>query len=146
MSENHRKSQCEKFSKGAISLDRFGQSFNFRLPDGRRDKRTWQGMVFTFVVSTAILFYAAIQLTKLISYDDTTIMLSARDSFFGTDFEFNTDDGLMLAFGLTAYDSNYESIEDDDYGTLKAYYKTWGFEGAQGEAFTEIPSTFCTLN
>jgi len=90
-------------------------------------------MMVTFVVSTAILFYAGIQFTKLVTYDDTSIMVSSQDSYFGTDFEFNSDDGLMIAYGLTAYDSNYESIEDDDYGTLQAFYKTWGFEDANGE-------------
>ena len=50
----------------------------------------------------------------------------------------------MIAFGLTAYDENYESIEDDDYGTLKAFYKTWGMADAPGVEFTEIPSAPCT--
>jgi hypothetical protein len=74
-------------------------------------------------------------------------MVSARDSFFPTDFEFNTDDGLQMAFGLTAYDDDYESIEDDDYGTLKMIYKTWGIDDedeANGEGFVEVPSAFCT--
>ena len=44
----------------------------------------------------------------------------------------------MIAFGITAYDDNYESIEDADYGDLKAFYKTWGFEDAPGEQFIEI--------
>jgi hypothetical protein len=55
-----RKSPCDKFRQGAISFDKFGQHFNFRLPDGRRDKRTWQGMVVTLIVSAAILSYAMI--------------------------------------------------------------------------------------
>ena len=33
----------------------------------------------------------------------------------------------MLAFALTAYDDETESIEDPDIGELKAYYKTWGY-------------------
>ena len=71
-------------------------------------------------------------------------MVSKRDNFFETDYEFKTDDGLQIAFGITAYDENYESIENPDYGDLKAYYKTWGFEDAPGEVFTEIISKQCT--
>ena len=32
----------------------------------------------------------------------------------------------MIAFGLTAYGNEQNSIEDASYGKLKAYYKTWG--------------------
>ena len=102
------------------------------------------GLCFTIVVSIAIVFYASVQFVRLVSFGDNTIMVSSRDSFFPTDFEFTTDDGLMIAFGLTAYDENYESIEDDDYGTLKAFYKTWGMKDAPGEQFTEVPTSFCT--
>ena len=59
-------------------------------------------------------------------------MVSQRDSFFDTDFEFDTNNGLMIAFGLTAYDDNLESIEDSDYGQIKAYYKTWGMKDQPG--------------
>ena len=71
-------------------------------------------------------------------------MVNTRDSFFATDYEYTTDDGVMIAFGLTAYDENYEPIEDDDYGTLKAYYKTWGLKDAPGVEFNEIPTSYCT--
>lgn len=64
-------------------------------------------------MAIAIFFYAAIQFEKLINYGSTTIMVSSRDAYFDTDFEFTTDDGLMIAFGLTAYDDNYEPIEDE---------------------------------
>ena len=50
----------------------------------------------------------------------------------------------MLAFGITAYDDDFENIEDSDYGELKAYYKTWGFEDQPGVDFVEIPTTPCT--
>ena len=33
-------------------------------------------------------------------------MVSLRDSYFDTDYEFTTDDGLMMAFALTYYDDN----------------------------------------
>ena len=68
-------------------------------------------------------------------------MVSERDNFFSTDFVVTSDDGLMLAFGLTAYDDNYDMIDEPDYGELKAYYKTWGLKDAPGVEFTEIPTT-----
>lgn len=71
-------------------------------------------------------------------------MVSTRDSYFDTDFEFNSDDGLMIAFGLTAYDDNLEAIDDADYGELKAYYKTWGMKDDLGVEFIELATTYCT--
>ena len=108
-----KQSPCNRLSERAQQLDQFGTPFAFRLPDGRRDKRSWQGVCFSIVVAIAIFFYAAIQFEKLINYGSTTIMVSSRDAYFDTDFEFTTDDGLMIAFGLTAYDDNYEPIEDE---------------------------------
>ena len=62
--------------------------------------------MFTVVISLAILFYASIQFIKLVEYGDNTIMVSSRDSYFGPEFEFTTENGLMMAFGITAYDGN----------------------------------------
>ena len=51
----------------------------------------------------------------------------------------------MIAFALTAYDNEREPIEDPSFGTIKAYYKTWGLdESVQGIAFEEVPTTMCT--
>ena len=34
--------------------------------------------------------------------------------------------GLQVAFAITAYDGNTESIEDEDIGVLKAFFISWG--------------------
>ena len=57
-------------------------------------------------------------------------MFSTQDSFFGSDYEFSTqNDGMMVAFALTDFDNNQEPIEDEQYGTVRAYYKHWGLNG-----------------
>ena len=53
-------------------------------------------------------------------------MVSTRDAFFDTDHELTSDEGLQIAFGLTAFDDNRNPIEDPEYGQLKPYYKSWG--------------------
>lgn len=79
------------------------------------------------------------------TYGSNTIMVSTRDSYFDTEFEFTTEQGLMIAFGLTAYDDNFDAIEDPSYGHLKAYYKTWGMQAdAPGVSWDEIPTSQCT--
>ena len=55
-------------------------------------------------------------------------MTSVRESYIGSDETFTSADGLMIAFGITAFDDNEEPIEDESYGRIKAYYKTWGLD------------------
>ena len=42
-------------------------------------------MCLTVVISIAIVFYSLVQFLKLIKFQDTTIMVSDRDSYFNTD-------------------------------------------------------------
>ena len=72
-------------------------------------------------------------------------MVSVRDSHFDSSYEFTSDEGMMLAFGLTAYDDNQEPIEDAQYGTLQAYYKSWGLiDNLDDITFTMLPTKQCT--
>ena len=51
----------------------------------------------------------------------------------------------MYAFGITAYDSNPEPIEDPTIGVLKPYYKSWGIkETLNGVDFEPLPTRNCT--
>ena len=50
----------------------------------------------------------------------------------------------MYAFGVSAYDSNREPIEDPSIGILKPYYKTWGKHEANEVKFEELPTHNCT--
>ena len=56
-------------------------------------------------------------------------MVYERVSYFDDDYEFTSDKGFMIAYAITAYDDNMESIEDPRYGQLNAYYKQWGLDG-----------------
>ena len=50
----------------------------------------------------------------------------------------------MYAFGISAYDSNPEAIEDPSYGVLKPYYKTWGFADQNSVEFEQLETRDCT--
>ena len=51
----------------------------------------------------------------------------------------------MIAFGLTAYDNDFEVTEDATYGQLKAYYKSWGDEENDLQiVWQEIPTSQCS--
>ena len=61
-------------------------------------------------------------MSRLVSFGETVVTMSVRDSYFSPEdvFPYDVDDlifdGFDLAFGLSAYDSNYENIEDPTIG------------------------------
>ncbi len=65
-------------------------------------------------------------------------MVSQRDAYFDSNYE--VDEQLQYAFGITAYDSNREPIEDPSYGVLKPFYKSWGIMGTSGIHWQELPT------
>ena len=71
-----------------------------------------------------ILFFGVMQSIKLLTFDETDIMVSQRDAYYDADFIYSN--GLAFAFGVTQYDSETESIEDPSIGVLRPYYKSWG--------------------
>ena len=86
--------------------------------------------------------FAFMQSIKLLTFDETDVMLSARDSYFDYNDEYS--ENLAIAFGITAYDNNQEIIEDPSYGVLNPYYKTWGFEDSVGVEFEPLKTRPCT--
>ena len=90
-----------------------------------------------------ITFYFILRVQILYTRSDTAYLTYISDSYFKSE-AFTSDDGFNIAFGLSAYDNEAEWIEDEDYGSLKAYHYRWGFEGEHGSTWTEIPSRNCT--
>lgn len=90
----------------------------------------------------SLVFYGILQSVKLLQFGETDVMLSARDSYFDADYIYS--DNLWFAFGITAYDSNRENIEDPSYGKLEPYYKEWGM-GDEGAGFKTIKYRNCTI-
>ena len=81
------------------------------------------------------------QAIKAAGHNGTQISYNLMDNYFGS--EYQTDNNLFYAFGITAYDSNPEPIEDPSIGTIKPYYKSWNNE-AYGIVWTPIPTKDCT--
>mmetsp|Transcript_3475 Transcript_3475/g.4613 ORF Transcript_3475/g.4613 Transcript_3475/m.4613 type:complete len:112 (-) Transcript_3475:1558-1893(-) len=87
----------------------------------------------------SLLFYGVMQSVKLITYDETDVMVSSRDSYFSADHVHT--DGLWFAFGLTEYDSNPMPIEDPSIGVVRPGYKQWGTDAT---SFVDLKTRNCT--
>ena len=81
-------------------------------------------------------------MARLVKYNETAVMTSVRDSYYSADHTFTSEDGFELAFGITAFDSNQEPIDDPRYGRLNAMYVSWGTSA--GTIYESLDMHNCT--
>ena len=124
----------------ALEYDNFAKQFQFMLPERKDRLGSLSGCTCTLIWIFSCLFYGILQSIKLFTFDETDIMVSSVDAHYDSNFVYS--DNLMFAFGITAYDSNPDPIEDPSYGVMKAYKKRWGFGG--GSEIWELPTRDCT--
>ena len=73
-------------------------------------------------------------------FGETVVTTSVKDSHYTMDDVFPDDienlqhDNFQLAFGITAYDGDTESVEDPRYGRILSRYYSWGL----GKKFEDI--------
>ena len=109
------------------------------LPEGKDRLGSFGECMCTLILVLSCLFYGILQSVKLFTFDETDIMVSSVDAFFDYDFVYSGD--VMFAFGITAYDSNPDPIEDPSYGVMRAYKKRWDTGFFEIE---EVPTRECT--
>ena len=61
---------------------------------------------------------------------ESDIFFIEVDSYFNDTYEFELDKlpGIQIAFGLTAYDGNYEMLNETEYAQIKANARSWSPE------------------
>ena len=64
------------------------------------------------------------------------------DQIFPDDVENLQYNKFQIAFGLTAYDSDPDPIEDPRYGRIYARFHQWGH--GNSTEYTELPAHYCT--
>ena len=141
--QSHDRTIVSRIGNSAKMADAYAPSFDFWLPGGQQGHQSYGGLLMTVMLMLFLCFYGIMQSVKLYEYDETDIMISSRDSFFTSDFVYTNH--LSYAFGITAYDSNREPIEDASYGVVKPYYKSWGIKaGIGGVDWEELPTRTCS--
>ena len=97
------------------------------MPNGSNSLKTYVGGFFSSVMLLMLLFYGGMELLTLMTNGNSTITTNIVDSYFDGYYEFNLDKkpGLQIAFGLTAYDSNYEPLDEPEFVEVKARTRSW---------------------
>ena len=115
-----------RFADKMLEFDAFQENYRFRLPQGKVAFQTCKGCFCTVFLAIALGLYGLLQAFKLITFDETDVMVSSRDKYFDDEFIFKKN--LWFAFGITAYDSNQTITEDPTYGRLVARHRSWDGE------------------
>ena len=76
---------CESFKDKILDVDKFGEGFTFKLPNGKETTRTWIGVLFTVLLYIVILAYAYMKFAKVLGFGDSTIISSVSDAHFTAD-------------------------------------------------------------
>ena len=116
----------KSFGRRMLNLDKFPSPFFFTLPNGKNSLPSACGLFVTIVLFVTIAFYGITQLVTLSLYGNTTVMNNLIDSYYDETYVFDLDkkeSGLQIAFGITAYDSYQEMIDEPDYATIHAKLK-----------------------
>ena len=61
----------------------------------------------------------------MIQYERTQFATLKTEEYFSYDDVLSDKLNFNVAFGLTEYDGSSEIVEDENYGTIKAYYRGW---------------------
>ena len=131
--------------KTAVSIDRFGENFNFYVMDNQTEYRTVTGCILTLLILPAILPFAVHKFNVMLGYGDTNIVISTQQHYFSNEFTMSSAvNDLQVAFAFVDYDSKGHDHDLSQYGTVKAFYKTWGDDSNPGTHYKEIDSRPCT--
>ena len=120
---------CSVLKDKALDLDQFGTSFNFKLPEGKDTLNTMVGSITSVTIVVIVIFYASLQMHRLTRFGENLVTTYVIDSNFSEDFVVSTETkGLKFAFALTAYDNNYDYVDESEYGHVSAMFVQWGIE------------------
>ena len=114
--------------------DKFGKSFRFNMPGGKRNFVTSFGATMTILLYIMLISYALVQFYSFQTFNETVITSSEKEAYYDFNYAFPDDiddlvyDNFNIAFGITAYDGDTEPIDDPKYGRILARYDSWGFK------------------
>ena len=114
-----------------IKFDHKGQSFNFKMPDGRDKYQTCLGGLCFIFTSSILLLYSLTTLVELVERQNYFIINTETEGDLTRDYSnttFGYDDGFAVAAavsgaGFTLGDGN----EDPEIGSVKFVIKYWDY-------------------
>ena len=89
---------------------------------GKPKLQTHFGLVMSIAMVVILVLYASMKAIVMVQFLDNKISEPKKTGYFAPDYEYDSRDGWRIAFGLTAYDDEYDPASfDESYGTLNIY-------------------------
>ena len=124
----------KKSSSGSLvdsinGLDSFGQNFNMKIKEDSNSFDSWMGLFLSVIL---VVIMGTFIYTKGVAWKekkDVDVMSALYEHAITYDYQFNSDQGLFIAAGISEYDSNTEIIEEPEvYGELIIEHYGWGYD------------------
>ena len=109
-------------------MDNFGSSPAFSLKDGEGSFGSLVGVFVSIFVFIFVIWYGISKYQIMNEYDDTNIMVSEKEIHYNDSDILSHKMGFNVGFAITRFDGDMKSIENEDIGVMKAYYKQYGLE------------------
>ena len=81
-----------------------------------------------------LINYFLDKLSSLLRKNKMEVLESLEKGAIDASYEFTSEQGLSLAAMLSAFDNEYNPIDDPRYGRIVFGYRAWGFTD-DGDAF-----------
>ena len=115
--------------------DIFSQEIEILFENGKSKLQTHCGVVFGAIMVLLIIAQGVFKAGIMLNYEDNTIQEPIQENYFAIDYEYGTQDGWHIAFGVTAYDSSSDQTPfDDTIGSVAAFLKIWGEKDEDGNS------------
>ena len=98
----------------------------------------------TIALYTTIFFLTMMLFLELVYRDEVLTMTNSVANYYSFEEEFPEEgqgEKLQIAFGMTEYGAGESFVLEPEYGSLKAFSRTWGVEGQPEETFYEELAT-----
>jgi hypothetical protein len=123
----------------------FGGSTALNIKGGHSQKGSLIGVFLTFACLGTLFWYGYLKYQIMREFEDTTVMTSTKELEYDDSVILSDHMNFNVAFAITYYDGDLESIENPNIGRMKAIYREWGLGDYSGILETELPTRPCTM-
>ena len=109
-------------------LDNYSSEFKLTFEGGSKNFYTCFGGVLTILTLLCLGLFIILKSDSMLNYRDTNVMFTNLEYTYSDDDVLSDVMDFNVAFGLTEFDGSSEMIEDPDYATIEAKYRSWGFD------------------
>ena len=100
-----RPNRYKKCLQATKSQDHFGERFKMKLDSGNYELTSYAGLLITIITSMTIASYAYQKADVLGNRKDVDVLSTVNNFFYADDEVFSYKNGMNIAVGFTAYDS-----------------------------------------